>query len=203
VAISEFSFNDFEGGSQIFVYTKDQPNLFAAMCAIIGQLNLNIFDARIITTDDGYSMDTFIVLDKEGQTLDETAEVRQQLQDKLTHALQHPKDFAYLVEQRTPRLHKLFTIPTQVNISNPDGFSWTRVELICADRPGLLAQVGLVFMHLGISIQKAKIQSMGERVEDVFFITDMDDERIVDSEILQCLQQQICSTLDSHINQTQ
>ncbi|MDP6968950.1 MAG: [protein-PII] uridylyltransferase [Gammaproteobacteria bacterium] len=203
VAISEFSFNDFEGGSQIFVYTKDQPNLFAAMCAIIGQLNLNIFDARIITTDDGYSMDTFIVLDKEGQTLDQTAEVRQQLQDKLTRALQHPKDFAYLVEQRTPRLHKLFTIPTQVNIANPKGFSWTRVELICADRPGLLAQVGLVFMRLGISIQKAKIQSMGERVEDVFFITDMDGERIVDNEILQCLQQQICCALDSHISQAQ
>ena len=202
VAISEYSFNDFEGGSQIFVYTKDQPNLFAAMCAIIGQLNLNIFDARIITTDDGYSMDTFVVLDQEGQTLDATVEIRQKLQEKLTEALQHPKDFGYLVQQRTPRLQKLFAIPTQVNITNPEGFSWTRVELICSDRPGLLAQVGLVFMRMGISIQKAKIQSMGERVEDVFFITDMDGERITDLEILQCLQEQISSELDSHINQT-
>jgi [protein-PII] uridylyltransferase len=172
------------------------------MCAIIGQLNLNIFDARIITTDDGYSMDTFVVLDQEGQTLDATVEIRQKLQEKLTEALQHPKDFGYLVQQRTPRLHKLFAIPTQVNITNPEGFSWTRVELICSDRPGLLAQVGLVFMRMGISIQKAKIQSMGERVEDVFFITDMDGERITDLEFVQCLQEQISSELDSHINQT-
>ena len=203
VAISDFSFNDFEGGSQIFVYTKDQPNLFAAMCAIIGQLNLNIFDARIITTDDGYSMDTFIVLDNEGQTLDQTTEVRQALQDRLTNALQHPKDFAYLVEQRTPRLQKLFNIPTQINITNPKGFSWSRLELMCADRPGLLAQIGLVFMRLGISIQKAKIQSMGERVEDVFFITDRDGQRIVDKDILLDLEQQLCAALDSHVKQTQ
>ena len=203
VAISEFSFNDFEGGSQIFVYTKDQPNLFAAMCAIIGQLNLNIFDARIITTDDGYSMDTFIVLDQEGQTLDATVELRQRLQEKLTHALQNPKDFPYLVQQRTPRLHKLFALPTQVDVTNPEGYSWTRVELTCADRPGLLAQVGLVFMRMGISIQKAKIQSMGERVEDVFFITDMDGYRIMDDEVLESLKEQICSELDSHISQAQ
>ena len=173
------------------------------MCAIIGQLNLNIFDARIITTDDGYSMDTFIVLDNEGQTLDQTTEVRQQLQDRLTSALQHPKDFAYLVEQRTPRLQKLFNIPTQINITNPKGFSRSRLELICADRPGLLAQIGLVFMRLGISIQKAKIQSMGERVEDVFFITDQNGQRITDNDILQDLEQQLCAALDSHVKQTQ
>ncbi len=203
VAIKEFSFNHYEGGNEIFVYTKDQPNLFVAMCAIIGQLHLNIFDARIITTNDGYSMDTFVVLDKTGNTIAVTEALQQQLQTKLIHALQNPKDFAYAVQQRTPRQRKLFAIPTQVNISNPTGFAWTRVELICPDRPNLLAQLGLVFMEMNINVQKANIQSMGERVEDVFFITHQQGMRITNPDTLKQLEEKICQQLDKHINASQ
>jgi UTP:GlnB (protein PII) uridylyltransferase len=44
---------------------------------------------------------------------------------------------------------------------------------------------------------------MGERVEDVFFITDRDGQRITDNDILQDLEQQLCAALDSHVKQTQ
>ena len=120
VAISETSYSAFEGGTQIFVYTQDKANLFAALCAILGQLNLDIQDARIITTEDGYSMDTFIVLDSHGNTINETPTLLTQLQERLTQALLHPKDFAYIVQQRQPRAHKLFNQPSSVSLSNPE-----------------------------------------------------------------------------------
>lgn len=197
VALSETSFSAFEGGTQVFVYTQDKPNLFAALCAILGQLQLNIQDARIITTEDGYSMDTFVVLDANGNTINQTPALLEQLQKRLTQALQFPDDFGYLVQQRQPRTHKLFSHASQVTLNNPKGRSWTRLELSSADRPGLLAQLGLVFMRLGISIQKAKIQSIGGRVEDVFFITLNNGDRIVDESLLHALKNDICSALDS------
>jgi [protein-PII] uridylyltransferase len=83
-----------------------------------------------------------------------------------------------------------------VNLSNPDNRSWTRLELNSPDRPGLLAQVGLVFMHLKIIIQKAKIQSIGGQVEDVFFITKSDGQRITDEKLIKELEVQICKALD-------
>jgi [protein-PII] uridylyltransferase len=196
VAISETSFSAFEGGTQIFVYTQDKANLFAVLCAILGQLNLDIQDARIITTEDGHSMDTFIVLDSHGNTINETPTLLAQLQERLTQALLYPNDFAYIVQQRQPRAHKLFNQPSSVNLTNPEGRSWTRLELFSADRPGLLAQVGLVFMRLGISLQKAKIQSIGGRVEDVFFITLNNGHRISDEGLLAKLENDICSSLD-------
>jgi [protein-PII] uridylyltransferase len=107
-----------------------------------------------------------------------------------------PDDFAYIVQQRQARTHKLFNQPSSVSLSNPEGRSWTRLELSSANRPGLLAQVGLVFMRLGISLQKAKIQSIGGRVEDVFFITLYNGERIIDASLLQTLENDICSALD-------
>mgnify|MGYP000579941513 FL=1 len=105
VAISETSFSAFEGGTQIFVYTQDKANLFAVLCAILGQLNLDIQDARIITTEDGHSMDTFIVLDSHGNTINETPTLLAQLQERLTQALLYPNDFAYIVQHRQRRHH--------------------------------------------------------------------------------------------------
>ena len=196
VALSETSFSVFEGGTQVFVYTKDKANLFAALCAILGQLRLDIQDARIITTEDGYSMDTFVVLDTNGNTINQTPVLLQKLKQRLTQALLYPDDFAYIVQQRQPRTHKLFNQPSIVSLSNPEGRSWTRLELSSADRPGLLAKVGLVFMRLDITIQKAKIQSIGGRVDDVFFITLNNGERIIDSHLLKTLEDEICTALD-------
>jgi [protein-PII] uridylyltransferase len=141
-------------------------------------------------------MDTFVVLDTDGNTINQTPALLEKLQQRLTQALQYPDDFAYIVQQRQPRIHKLFNQSSIVSLSNPKGRSWTRLELSSTDRPGLLAKVGLVFMRLGISLQKAKIQSIGGRVEDVFFITLSNGERIIDESLLKTLENNICSALD-------
>ncbi|MFT5038593.1 MAG: UTP:GlnB (protein PII) uridylyltransferase, partial [Flavobacteriaceae bacterium] len=46
------------------------------------------------------------------------------------------------------------------------------------------------------TIQKAKIQSVGGRVDDVFFITLNNGARIIDQSLLKNLEDDICSVLD-------
>ncbi|KXS47782.1 MAG: uridylyltransferase, partial [Marinobacter sp. T13-3] len=59
-----------DGYSQIIIYVKDRVALFAATTAVLEQLNLNIVDARINSTDDGpYSISSYVVLDEQGQPL--------------------------------------------------------------------------------------------------------------------------------------
>jgi [protein-PII] uridylyltransferase len=48
----------------------------------------------------------------------------------------------------------------------------TVMELVSGDRPGLLAATGKILRELNIFIQMAKIVTVGERAEDVFYITD-------------------------------
>ena len=43
-------------------------------------------------------------------------------------------------------------------------------ELVAADQPGLLSKIGRVFIEQGIDIEAAKIMTIGERAEDVFYI---------------------------------
>ena len=57
------------GGSEIFIYMHDQDNVFSRLVKSLGLLNLNILDARIITSINGFTLDTFIVLEENGETI--------------------------------------------------------------------------------------------------------------------------------------
>ena len=69
------------------------------------------------------------------------------------------------------------------------------LELIAADRPGLLSEVGKVFRTECVAINGAKIMTVGERAEDVFYITDMDGQLLKD-EACQRVQDSLVRALD-------
>jgi [protein-PII] uridylyltransferase len=68
--------------------------------------------------------------------------------------------------------------------------------VVTPDRPGLLARIGRIFFDYGIELQAAKITTLGERVEDVFFITDKQQQPIADAQLCQAIQAAVCKELD-------
>jgi [protein-PII] uridylyltransferase len=77
------------------------------------------------------------------------------------------------------------------------------LEVISPDRPGLLARLGTVFVDFGIEVQTAKIQTLGERVEDLFFITDSQQQPITSREQCEAIEVAIRNALDSQIKSAQ
>ena len=71
----------------------------------------------------------------------------------------------------------------------------TVLELSAPDRPGLLARIGTIFLEFDLSLQNAKIATLGERVEDVFFITDADNQPLSNPELCRRLQEAIVQQL--------
>ncbi len=59
--------NNTDSSTCIFIYTPDKANLFAHCVSILDYLCLNIIEARIITSKNGYSLDSFNVVNLEGQ----------------------------------------------------------------------------------------------------------------------------------------
>ena len=84
----------------------------------------------------------------------------------------------------------------RVDIDSTAAGSATLIEITGRDRPGLLARIGKIFVEFGIELQAAKIQTLGERVEDVFFITDSSQEPIKDLALCAALQRAIREELD-------
>jgi [protein-PII] uridylyltransferase len=185
-----------DGYSQIIIYMKDRVALFAATTAVLEQLNLNIVDARISSSEGPYSISSYVVLDEKGQPLGIDPARKERVRLRLIEELDDPEDYPDIIHRRTPRQLKHFAFPTEVTFSNDTINQRTVMEVITPDRPGLLARVGQVLLEHRVRLSNAKIATLGERVEDVFFVTDEHGEPIRDPAVCQALQQDLCKMLD-------
>lgn len=156
------------GGTEVFVYCQDQEALFATIVAELDRRNFSVHDAQVLTSKDGYVLDTFMVLDHNGQAI--ANDRHPALITQLTKALQLGWQ-AKLKLRRTPRQLQHFKVSTQVDFLPTKSKKRTLMEFVALDSPGVLATVGATFAELGINLHAAKITTIGERAEDLFIIT--------------------------------
>ncbi|MGE6529846.1 [protein-PII] uridylyltransferase [Pseudomonas sp. NPDC077382] len=195
VLIKETTQREFEGGTQIFIYAPDQHDFFAVTVAAMDQLNLNIHDARIITSSSQFTLDTYIVLDADGSPIGNDPERTEEIRQGLITALRNPDDYLTIIQKRVPRQLKHFAFPPQVTIHNDMQRPQTIIEVVAPDRPGLLARIGQLFLDFDLSVQNAKIATLGERVEDVFFVINADNQPLSDPQLCARLQQAMIKQL--------
>ena len=79
---------------------------------------------------------------------------------------------------RVSRQVKHMPFATQVNIRAEVSSHRHTLELITADRPGLLAKVAFIFLQLSIDLHNAKINTLGNRAEDGFLISAKHEEQL-------------------------
>ncbi|MFD2882838.1 ACT domain-containing protein [Pseudomonas lini] len=163
--------------------------------AAMDQLNLNIHDARVITSSSQFTLDTYIVLDTDGDSIGDNPARVKQIREGLTEALRNPDNYPTIIQRRVPRQLKHFAFAPQVTIHNDAQRPVTVLELSAPDRPGLLARIGTIFLEFDLSLQNAKIATLGERVEDVFFITDANNQPLSDPLLCSRLQDAIVEQL--------
>lgn len=159
------------GSAEVFIYMRDRDGIFALVAALLDQLGLTVLAARLETTQDGYVVNSFQVLERDGQPIRELAR-EQQIVTRIQRCLKDPKPPCFAIERRPSRRLKHFSIPTQVNFHPDLKHGRTMLELITADRPGLLARVGDVFARFRLRLHEARIATLGNRAEDIFFLTD-------------------------------
>ena len=68
-----------------------------------------------------------------------------------------------------------FKIPTKVSFIKTATEKTTLLEIIALDHPGLLAKFANIFQRCQISIHSAKITTFGEKAEDVFTVSNVDN----------------------------
>lgn len=196
ILLKESGDKDYEGATQIFVHTRHQDSLFAVMASSLEQLDLNIQDARIYSSGNGFSLYTFFVLDNNGETIGNNSERVNTILDYLAEHASDTHKYLDIIQRRTPRQMRLFSTPTRTRIFTDAVRGHSVLEVLTPDRPGLLARIGKVFLDYNIQLQAAKIATLGERVEDLFFITDQQQKPIEDAALCAAIQDAICKELD-------
>ena len=182
-------------GTTVFVYTRDRDHLFGLSCGVLARLGLNILDARLHTTDDGFVLDSYVVMESDNTPISNPMRGAE-IQAALRKVLSDPEVSTVEINRRASQRLKHFDTPTTIYFSQDATRARTILELITADQPGLLSIIGRVFQKRGILLDAAKIGTIGERAEDVFYITDRMHRPILDEEVLEELREVLVRTLD-------
>lgn len=201
ILIREIGAAEKNRATQIMIRLRSGSEAFAAITAVLEQLDLNIVDARISASSGPFSLSSFIVLNEHNESLADD-ELIERVSKRLIEELDDPEDYPEIIQRRTPRQLRLFSFPTEVTFSNDTVNQRTVMEVITPDRPGLLAKIGLALFHHDICLVNAKIATLGERVEDIFFITGKDAAPIGDPNICISLGESICQMLDDTTGDT-
>ncbi len=158
-------------GLQVAVYVKDQEDLFARICAYFERHGFSIWDARIHTTRHGYALDTFQI---SGSTLvDEGGSYRdiiQLVEFELTAALTNADPLPNPSMGRLSRQSRTFPIQPRVHMVPDERGRYYTLALSASDRTGLLYTISRVLAKHQVSIHTARINTLGERVEDVLLL---------------------------------
>ena len=169
-------------GIQVMIYTRDQDDLFARMCNFFDRIAYNIGQAKIYTTQHGYALNTFVVLDNSGKSISYSGllkHIEVGLSDNISAsiALEAP------LQGRMSRQVKHMPFETKVSIEMDAQSSNHAVDIITGDRPGLLAQIAFIFLQHGVSLHNAKINTLGNRAEDSFLVSAAQNKPLSDGQV--------------------
>ena len=157
-------------GVQVMLYTPDREALFARMSGFFGQLSYNIIEAKIYTTLRGYVLDSFYVLDS-AKTDSHYRDILSYIEHELKATLAKNLPLAPPGRSRVSRQIKHFPIASEVSLRLDERGGYHTLSIVTSDRPGLLYGIAYVFVTYGIQLHTAKINTLGERAEDMFIIT--------------------------------
>jgi [protein-PII] uridylyltransferase len=167
-------------GVEAILYTDQTKRTFAHVTAALDELGMTIVDARIVPLDNGNSIDTYVFMESDERVDIDEARINK-IRRTLTRILTADDENIAKVTRAVTRQARMFTTPTRVNFSPGKSDDQTVFELTTADRPGLLSKVGQVFIEQGINITSAKIMTIGERAEDVFYIREISGDALTET----------------------
>ena len=155
-------------GLQVVVYTPDQVDLFARICGYFDQGGFSILDARIHTTQNGYAIDTFEVITT--HLSEHYRELISMIESELGRVIAVAGPLPAPVKGRVSRRVKSFPIMPRVTLKPDEKSQHWLLYISANDKVGLLYCIARVLARYKIDLQLAKINTLGERVEDTFVI---------------------------------
>lgn len=101
---------------------------------------------------------------------------------------------------RQSRKDKYFSHGIEINWLNSPERDYSTIEVNCPDQSGIIASIGKVFANNEINLKDARLTTLGERVEDLFFVTDHSDKPIVEQETIDRITTELKAGLEQRLN---
>jgi [protein-PII] uridylyltransferase len=156
-------------GLQVMIYTPDREALFARICGYFERAGYNIVEAKVHTTKHGYALDTFLVMGH-GRGV-HYRDLISLIERGLAEELESDAPLAPPRGGRISRRVRHYPISPVVDIRPDERGTYHVLSIIAADRPGLLYGMARVLAGHHINLHTARINTLGDRAEDVFLVS--------------------------------
>ncbi len=186
------------GGTAVCIHSTQDEFIFGRITAALAELGLTVLDASLMPMKDGDRLDTYVIQEDNGEPILDSERLTE-IEQLLRREIHRHNALPMAVTRRAPRQVRMFSTPTKVQFDNDPVNLRTVLEISTADRPGLLSLIGQALGQCQIRLQNAKITTVGERAEDVFFITDSHDHPIEDPMVREQLRSALLSRLGEAI----
>lgn len=186
-----------EAYAEVTIIARDAPFLLARCCAVLSANDANIFDAAVVTRDDGLVIDRFRVTGAaSGRNPNPAAGAK--IAADLREVLAGGLDVAHLFaahRRRWRRRPRVTGSPGPDDVRFEDAGPFTIVDVYAADSLGLLYRLTDALSRLGLDIHFARIATRGDGVADAFYVRDRnglpvtgaEDRRRIRTELLAVL----------------
>jgi len=155
-------------GLEVLVYAPDQADLFARICGYFDRAGFSILDARVHTARNGHALDTFqVVASNQPGAYRELIHL---VENDLQRAIEAEGPLPEPARRRVSRRVRSFPIAPRVTLRPDEKAQRWLISISASDRAGLLYMVARVLSRHGLSVQLAKVSTLGERVEDIFLV---------------------------------
>ncbi len=170
-----------DGGQVVItVVADDRPGLLVTLAGALTVCGLDVLEASLFGTTDGYALDVFRGGDPFGRVADDDgARVMQTIE----LALAGEVDLSVRVDERRRAyagLETRGTPPVRIDVNSDESETDTVVEVHADDDIGLLYRLASAFTELSLDVRIAKVATLGSRVVDVFYVRDSGARKIDD-----------------------
>jgi len=186
------------GFCELTVVTRRKFGLFYRLSGVLSLNGLNILGAQIHNRQDRISIQVIQVdfpadpLTRNEKWLKVEEDMERVISGRLALSVRlHQKRD----QMRSPRRSTPSRPPAVTVDGDISGFH-TVVEVVANDRLGLLHDITRVFFELDLEIHLAKISTKVDQVLDVFYVTDLDGEKVENEEQIKELEDALIAILN-------
>ena len=173
-----------QGVTEVSIYTQDHLGLFARTCAALALAGTSVQDARIVTTKDGMTVNTFLVRSADASSIIEQKNRLKVLIETIRKTISEERNPKVLMKEfksiQIPSRRDSFIIEPRVLIDNLSSRSHTVIEINSKDKIGLLHTLASEFFSIGLHISTARISTYGVRAVDVFYVKNLTGGKIIE-----------------------
>lgn len=170
-----------QGGTEVFIYMPHRDERFTITTTVLSNHHVTIQEANITTCNNQFDLDTYVILNEQNQAFLNNQQTESIRTDLIMHLANHVK-LPTVTQRRLSRTQAHFNLTPHITYSQDNKRQHTCLFLITNDRPGLLAHVSQIFLTEKIHLHHAKIATAGERVEDMFYISNERGEMLTNNE---------------------